>query len=220
MKRHPFNLVEIALATAVLGVGVASVLALFPVGAATSRSSVAENTIADVAEFFFSYFQNQYQKGWSANGTRSDFATDEKCPSFAATPSDDDVPKGNSGFSAVPNIPGLLVHSTNPQYYLYRQGDEDHGIDFEAMVRVGRVAGNVNTLRYPLLALTPSSTATDVLSNSGNAKNADRRTLTEKCLVSLVLEFSWPIDAPWSEREKRLYRLDFFNEKFTPNTLP
>ena len=239
MKRHPFNLVEIALATAVLGVGVASVLALFPVGAATSRSAVAENTIADVAEFFFSYFQNKYQDGWLADGKTSTASGKEfarNCPSFVSAPDDDDVPRGSANFNEMGNFPNLFVYK-NPTtnafdygLYLYRQGDDTNGIDFEAMVRVGKVVNNIHAIRYSKLAPTSAEKSdkktTYLLNDDASAsashdpEQADHKTMIAECLVSLVIEFSWPVDAKWSEREKRLYRLDFFNEKYTPNTLP
>jgi len=220
MKRHFFNLVEIALATAVLGVGVASVLALFPVGASTSRSAVAENSIADVAEFFFGYFQNQYQAGWSASGSRSGFATN--CPSFdtSATPT---VPLGsdsNFSSSAISNFPNLYAHSTDPGLYIYRQGDDANGIEFEAMVRVGTVTNNSNAARYPGIGSGAGGTANAYSQSAagGYTNHLAGGSTVPKYLTSLIIEFSWPIDATWAEREKRFYRLDFFNEKFEPYT--
>ena len=216
MKRHFFNLVEIALATAVLGVGVASVLALFPVGATTSRSAVAENTIADVAEFFFGYFQNQYQAKWNADGTRTADTFAASCPNFSALP----TPLGNdSNFSSTHMVgfDNLYSYSGNSGLYLYRQGDASNGMDFEALVRVGKVSNNTDAVRYPGIGAGAGNTAG---SYTQTAKAGYTNHLSggspAHYLTSLMIEFSWPVDAPWAEREKRVYRLDFFNENYTP----
>ena len=219
MKRHPFNLVEIALATAVLGVGVASVLALFPVGATTSRSAVAENSIADVAEFFFGYFQTQYQAGWNAAGTRSGFAADTGCPNFSSLPK----PLGkDSNFRSTPmtGFPNLYDYNGNSGLYIYRQGDDTSGVDFEAMVRVGRVANNANAVHYPGIGSASGGVASGYSQSSatGYTSQLFGSSTVPKYLTSLLIEFSWPIDAPWDEREKRVYRLDVFNEQFEPYT--
>lgn len=226
MKRHPFNLVEIALATAVLGVGVASVLALFPVGASTSRSAVAENTVADVAEFFFGYFQNQYQANWKTDGSAaSGLFTPATCPAFDSAPSS--VPTGSSGFTfpdpgatPKPAFPNLGTHST-PGIFLYRQGNDAENPDFEAMIRVGKVTNNADKVRYPGIGSKSGGEASGYRQTAVSGVTnqlAGASSTVSKYLTSLLIEFSWPIDAPWEEREKRVYRLDFFNEMFEPYT--
>ena len=220
MKRHPFNLVEIALATAVLGVGVASVLALFPVGASTSRSAVAENTVADVAEFFFGYFQNLYQANWKADGSAASGKFTATCPVFDPAPTS--VPTGSGDFTFPgPDFPNLAPHNSTGGLFLYRQGNDAENPDFEAMIRVGKVTSNANAVRYPGIGSGSGGTADGyrqtAVSGVTNQLSGSSSTVS-KYLTSLLIEFSWPIDAPWAEREKRVYRLDFFNEKFEPYT--
>ena len=50
-----FNIVEIALALAIVGIGVAGIMSLFPVALNASRDSVGDNNAPDVAEQFMAY---------------------------------------------------------------------------------------------------------------------------------------------------------------------
>ena len=217
MKRHPFNLVEIALATAVLAVGVSAVLALFPVGASTSRSAVAENAVANIAEYMMSDLQTRILAGWAAAGIRSGFAA--SCPAFdtSAAPT---VPKSDKDFnnSAVSDEqPNLFAHKTDAGLYLYRQRSAEGVVEFEAMVRVGMVNNNANAVRYPGIGSGAGGLASGY-SQTAAAGYTNRLSggSVPDYLTSLVVELSWPIDADWAEREKRLFRFDFFNEKYTP----
>ena len=63
-SRHGFNLVEVALAMAVVGMGIAGVMALFQLGMQQSRDAVGDNYAADSAEQFIT-FAHQL----AANGT-------------------------------------------------------------------------------------------------------------------------------------------------------
>lgn len=61
-----FNMIEIALAMAIIAFGMTSILGLFPVGLNACRNSVAENYSADAVEQFSSYLKG-YAESSSAN---------------------------------------------------------------------------------------------------------------------------------------------------------
>ena len=61
-----FNMIEIALAMAIIAFGMTSILGLFPVGLNASRNSVAENYSADAVEQFSSYLKS-YAESSRAN---------------------------------------------------------------------------------------------------------------------------------------------------------
>lgn len=58
-----FNMIEIALAMAIIAFGMTSILGLFPVGLNACRNSVAENCAVDSAEQFASYLKNYAEAG-------------------------------------------------------------------------------------------------------------------------------------------------------------
>ena len=49
IRKHPFNMVEIALAMAIIAIGLSGILVLFPVGINASKSAIADNNLADIA---------------------------------------------------------------------------------------------------------------------------------------------------------------------------
>ncbi|MCF6175044.1 MAG: hypothetical protein L3J71_04715 [Victivallaceae bacterium] len=57
IKKSYFNIVEIALALAIVGIGMASILALFPVGISASRNAIGNTLAAQVSEEFMGYIQ-------------------------------------------------------------------------------------------------------------------------------------------------------------------
>lgn len=52
-----FNIVEVALALAIVGIGIAGIMSLFPVALNASRDSVGDNNAPDVAEQFLSFLE-------------------------------------------------------------------------------------------------------------------------------------------------------------------
>ena len=55
--KHGFNMVEVALALAVIGIGITSIMVLFPVGINANKAAIADNNTADVAEYLLGYVQ-------------------------------------------------------------------------------------------------------------------------------------------------------------------
>ena len=51
IRKYPFNMVEIALAMAIIAIGLSGILVLFPVGINASKSAIADNNLADIAEY-------------------------------------------------------------------------------------------------------------------------------------------------------------------------
>ncbi len=64
-----FNMIEVALAMAIIAFGMTSILGLFPVGLNACRNSIAENCAADTVEQFSSYL-----KGY-AGSSKANFET-------------------------------------------------------------------------------------------------------------------------------------------------
>jgi type II secretory pathway pseudopilin PulG len=62
-----FNLVEITLAMAVVGMGVAGVMALFQLSMQNNRDAIGDNYAADAANQFLSFIQMQAREDWTMN---------------------------------------------------------------------------------------------------------------------------------------------------------
>ncbi|WP_302812132.1 type IV pilus modification PilV family protein [Victivallis vadensis] len=69
IKRHYFNMIEVALALAIIAIGLSSILVLFPVGLNANKSSIANNNLADVAEYMIGYLRAYTIANWNSDGS-------------------------------------------------------------------------------------------------------------------------------------------------------
>jgi type II secretory pathway pseudopilin PulG len=228
-----FNLIEIALALVILAVGLSSVMVLFPVGMKASRAGVADNNLADVAERVAAYVQSKYTSPemWEKNGT---FTNESKISTFNPEPVGSPS-SGDFGDTEADGVDGLIekVDGTNT-YFLYRQyseaatgaDDDKRPIDFEAIVRVGWDSETLKEQYYPDLAgtdpppqykdysRTPAAGVEDLPTSPMDGKAAEA--ILNFCCRALIIEISWPADVPWESRERRIFRVEMFNENFVP----
>ena len=150
-----------------------------------------------------------------------------------ASPDDGDVPVGSGDFSPVAGQNGVLVKDVGT--YICRQISSPDGVtvDFEAMVRVGqdnalpdapvnksfwknqfyRSAADGTLKRLTDYPTTPTIPPAPAGTRIRGTSTAD---MFGKFYRPLIVEFSWPIDVVWSKREKRVIRMDIFNENFVP----
>ena len=229
-----FNLIEIALALVILAVGLSSVMVLFPVGMKASRAGVAENNLADVAERVAAYVQSEYTspKIWNDKGEFSGEGEISKFETEAVgSPS-----SGGFDDTEVDGVDGLIKKVDNGKtYYLYRQysetatgtNDDQRPIDFEAIVRVGWDTDTLQNQYYPDLAgsATPPQLVNYSRTPPSNFDDPGKERLgtgsvgmavLDKCCRTLIIEISWPADVPWENRERRIFRVEMFNENFVP----
>lgn len=209
-KASRFTLVEMALALAIIGVGLSAVLLLSTIGAKAGKDGRAEGDLEGVAGDMTVFLQARFSAPayWKADGGSAD-----AIPDFVASPSDDDVPVGSDGFAPVSGREEILSKDVGT-YICSANG-------FEAMVRVGAdstfwanqfyralTEGVQKKLtEYPLHQTVPFGT---------RINGASSAAMFGKFYRPLIVEFSWPVDLAWSKREKRYMRLELFNENFIP----
>ena len=70
IRKHPFNMVEVALAMAIIAIGLSGILVLFPVGINASKSAIADNNLADIAEYIDDHYVDAH----------TDFIRSRPCP--------------------------------------------------------------------------------------------------------------------------------------------
>ena len=241
-----FNMVEVALALVILAIGLSSVMVLFPVGLRASRASVADNNLADIAERVASYLQAKYtSREMLGNDTAFADMSSTNIGAFVDFPSDSDVPDDPSQFTTkADGMDGLFTSGSHSGYYVYRQysdassdsgSDSDRAVDFEAMIRVGWDNESYKNQYYPVIEPTTdentgsngqrqwSSAYTRTNPNEPSGTGVSTRmnvtsmdTLIGKFYRTLIIEISWPANAPWKKREKRIFRVEMFNESFVP----
>ena len=205
-----FTLVEMALALAIVGVGLSAVLLLSTIGAKAGRDGRIEGDLESVTGRMTVFLRGRFSAPayWKADGTSAD-----AIPAFVANPSDDDVPVGSSGFSPVPGQEGIISKDIGT-YISSANG-------FEAMARVGADASFWANQFYCSITDGTQKKLTDYPTGQtvplGTRINgASTAAMFGKFYRPLIVEFSWPVDLAWSKREKRYMRLELFNENFIP----
>jgi type II secretory pathway pseudopilin PulG len=64
-----FNMIEVVLSIAVVGIGIAGIMAMFPVGIQASQDAVADNYAADAADQFLTFFEYNFKKTWPSSSS-------------------------------------------------------------------------------------------------------------------------------------------------------
>lgn len=191
MRKHrhtTFNMVEIALALAVIALGVISIMALFPIGLNAHRDSMTESYAADVSEQFIHQLEAMIDRpgGWAA------FITDPVPTRLPTTKPAADYFAGTEA----PNTNGTMftgpAGSGTYRFLRYVDVDDDGTyddddiLDFEAIVVVWQNQVSVPT-------------------------GAGSSTLPVTTAAALNLEVSWPARLPYAQRQKSFFRKELFN---------
>lgn len=192
MKKF-FNMIELTLAIAVVGIGMVSIMSLFPVGVNASRDAVGDNYAADSVEQILVYIAAECQRDWTSYISTSGILgniTDNAPP----------IPDTATSTSAWPSP----IVGTNLFTPVNALGANIYGIqqpafgnpDFTAHIRIWKaqitnmtIAGNPVTIPYYQVA-------------GSNIIGAAR----------IYAEVSWPVEKPYSKRTKRVYALELFKQ--------
>ncbi|MBO5763432.1 MAG: hypothetical protein J6R85_06125 [Lentisphaeria bacterium] len=213
-EKRFFNLIEIALAMAVIALGLSSIMVLYPVGLNATNEATADNVAPDAVAYLMSYLEAGTQVGWidsdgkpvaSGNnflGSGSNALIpemDRTNPSpndFFEDDFEDDVEypavdKEEADAGKVVNLSQGKKGSAVPGLFKYEQSymtsDDERVVDFSAIMRVWR---DDDVYVYP----------------------NNKIKVNENTAVALNIEISYPAEKPYSAREKQLYRLELFNQ--------
>ena len=216
-----FNMVEIALALAVLTLGISSILALLPVGVNAGKLAIAENNIGDAASYtagvYRAYIMNSILKHYdpdtdtwtAAEKTFPDWYTALVKPDGSDTDGIDwaNKPKLEVGGEKT----NLRRHSDTILCYEQTTVDADGNelVDFSAVVRVWSFTRKFSVVYYPGIQ-NPGMTYRYIPCISSLLDNVGLR---------LFFELSWPVNVDWAEREKRTFVMDLGNQQVTLYTI-
>ena len=215
-KKNFFNLVEVALAIGVAGIGIAGVMALFPVGLNASRDAMAENYCGDAAEQLMSYI-SAYCKASNANWNSTIYSVGDGPPNYipsgagtlplevSKSPSytTDLLEQAATWCTAIDGSIYCVGTGTTPANFqlfkiVRKSGNYE---DFAAAVRLWK--GPITKLQAEMVAAGAAATPTVVVPAGGSYRYG----------TALYAEVSWPMSKPYSKREKRY----FYKEIFNPN---
>ncbi len=185
--RNGFNLVEVVLALAVVGVGLVSVLGLMPIAVKAGTDSLTQNYAAESVDYFLHVFATTLKDPANDYRNWDDFGqllpADKPGaaePTTAWTPS----PWGNT-----PNTQIFYGGDRRQYYKIIRLGIASGHPDFSAVYRIW--TSPLKCWRYE-----DDAWQEDDL-DSSHAR-------------AIHLEVSWPAEAVYSQRRKTLYYLEVF----------
>lgn len=189
MKKHlfrsGFNLIEVTMAIAIVGIGIAGVMALFPPAIEANKAANNQNYIGLVTDSFLGYLEGQYLRN---------FTNMKKIPAYWAgtEPSSAKNKERHEGRweytkEKLASDPASVIIPAFPGLYKTDQSDNKYVFALES------ADGTVNAL---IVMWRTAGSAPDTDSNC-------RR---------VYVEVSWPAALPYANRTKKLYVYDVFNE--------
>ena len=114
--RSGFNLIEITMAIAIVGIGIAGVMALFPPAIEANKAANNENYLGIVSNSFLGYLENQVLSDFSQ------FKSGGSFNSFTSRPATDDLWKNKSS-SSISGFPGLYTVSGHNNVFAVESAD-------------------------------------------------------------------------------------------------
>lgn len=173
-----FNMIEVTLSLAVVGIGVAGIMALFPVAVQSSKNAIGDNFSADTADQFMHLISRLTQTDWSTYAK-----------SIPETQNKDDLKDENWKATAISGTDDLLFEK-NAKPGIFRILQKSGSVvDFDAVMCMWR--------SRPIVA---------VYTGSGWQGWPDAAQYEEH-IVGLNVEISWPTAKPYEKREKRYFYL-------------
>ena len=190
-----FNLIEVTLAIAVVGIGIAGVMSLFPVGVQASRDAIGDNYAADSVEQVLVYLASASQNNWASyissdgtdNGTIKEYASASVITDASITlPLDTDRIANTNLFST----------SLGNDVFCIKQPATGNA-DFVAHVKLWKAPiSNMTIAGVSGITLPYFQTVAGY--NVGAAR--------------IYAEVSWPVQKPYSKRTKRVYAVELFKQ--------
>jgi hypothetical protein len=183
IKRY-FNMVEVALAMAVVGLGIAGIMSLFPVGLNASRDAIGDNYSADATNDFIQYiiqFARVSDTNWDV---------------LKGLPTSN---PGEAGEGASADLTGW----TNP-IPQYPQVYMKNGVSYLFRIYQGKDIPT-NTDFRGAIRLWISPVTVNYFSGSWQVGN-----ISSDDAIGLNIEISWPVERPYDQRSKRFIYTEVF----------
>jgi hypothetical protein len=198
-----FNMIEIALAMAVIAFGMTSLLALFPVGLNASRNSIAENYCSDAVEQFMAYIkfyaeksQTNYTALFPNDGIKDNVTRDNTvCAAIDSTSNEQFLADFYNGVTTKREDANLNIYKypctgLGDVYFVLQGPQGSTKYDFSAMFYVWKTP--VTTWVY-----------------DGSWKEDKDESYAN--YAGLNIEVSWPVAMPYKDRQKRYYYIEIKN---------
>ena len=182
LLRMGFNLIEVTMAIAIVGIGIAGVMALFPPAIEANKNANFQNFTGTVVNNVAAYLDYQLKENWSFKNSfkpKNDSAAESD--SYATKPTTETSADGwNEIFT------GIYKTSQNKDDLL---GIKSYDGSIAAHVRIWQDNSHMSDGYFNQSAVTIDNTNT--------------------YRIKLIIELSWPIAKAYADREKQEFVYEF-----------
>lgn len=209
LKKTYFSIVEIALALAIVGLGMASILALFPVGISASRNAIGNTLASQVSEEFMSFIKakaEQSEANYDAilaeipevsvvNALKDEMVNAISLPEDETSKFLTDLKAGtlntDSDYTTIAKWGNIFRSKHSDRKFVYimlqRVDDTDTAPDFSAAILMWRAPLDYSG------------------SGGGTGSTTINWTPPMTKIMSLNIEVSWPLTKVYKDRDKRYF---------------
>lgn len=240
-KIYKFNMVEIALAIAIIAIGISAIMVLFPIGINATRAAMDENSSSDVSEYIANFVRGQYLAHWKAefdtwnNAGRTgklSFTVPNLWSSTTDTlPTQDATLSEETGYTNTNTTPKSGLQKYSDGWYYFSRVSPEGEETFSAQIKIKSVRSEIITAADSTSANCPvyvpdaaNAFAPKVVGGTGGIQlqSADGAVDFGSFAQSAMVEISWPANLPEDERTKRTFRVDVYNPYYiiTPSATP
>ena len=199
LLRKGFNLIEVTMAIAIVGIGIAGVMALFPPAIEANKNANFQNFTGTVVNNVAAYLDYKLKDNWSFKNNLKvkGSSTEPQVQTNSAT-----WPGGTAekvGWKPVDNFPGLFQpfdndKNTHADWFGIKSQDDS----IAAHVRVWRDDSHIE--KYTILKDT---------TNDGVRNLRTEITPDNNLRIRVVIELSWPVAKAYADREKQEFVYEF-----------
>ncbi len=222
-------MIEVALALAIMAIGISSILVLFPVGINANKSAIANNNLADVAEYMISYLRAFAIKDWNEYAKAdSSTITNEKPEKEIYDTDPASAAWKDFGYKQDGTTTRLQQSTINDWVFRYQQisqindknGDVVDIVDFSAIIKIWLDTSyewyvydpkdeKYKPARYfsfkDYYDSNQTATSDEIVANGiSNLR---------QYVVAYCIEISWPAEVPYKNRESKTFHFEIFNDQ-------
>lgn len=213
-KINTFTLIEVTMSIAIIAVGMVGVMAIFPIGFNAARDAIGDNYSSDMSDQFLHVIAQQvkYYKDTDGNGVIS--GDEYGWETWVDSPSAK-IPLGSKSDASVitkgacvfgdtslydgePNSPltgkdilGIYEGGSRGIYYV--ESTSGDIVDFKGVMAIW-----CEQIKF-------------LYDSTGDGNGDALMSIPLNKAVQLCLEVSWPVNKPYTKREKRHYVLQIYN---------
>ena len=193
LKKHFFNLIEVTMAIAVVGIGIAGVMALLPPAIEANKTANYNNYTGDVIGTLATYMETELRRNWTTT-LNSIPASQPGTATLLFSPADDDTSKEESErkWKTIQGLNGIYrIHAS-------AAGTPVSGV-FGIKSADESLRGNILVWR--------DSTAPDLQFHESASSSV---TIAAPARARVIFELSYPAGMPYAQRTKKQFIYEFY----------